>query len=111
MRSRMRSRASEREPPPWMRNPPNRIRHSTSSPNACQNVIVRNPNSAGVNQFHSDITSQPPIAINNAIATKTSGAIRNSHFFLIISSPLEELVVNVLQPLAQVQHCVPLARE
>src|SRR5437016_4517071 len=102
MRSRMRSRASEREPPPWMRNPPNRIRHSTSSPSACQNVIMRKPNSAGVSQFHSDITTHPPTATNNVIATSTSGAIRKSHFFLIMSSPLEELVVDVLQPLAQV---------
>src|SRR6266571_4505446 len=94
-----------------MPNPPNSIRHNASSPSACQNVIVRNPNIDGVSQFHSDITTQPPTATNNAIANSANGAISNSLFFLIMSSPLEELVVNVLQPLAQVQHRVPLARE
>jgi hypothetical protein len=38
--------------------PPNRIRHSARTPQACQNVILFQPNSAGISQFQSRWTWQ-----------------------------------------------------
>ncbi len=109
-RSAMRRRKLEC-PRPWSPSPPKRMRQSASSPTACQNVISRQPNSDGNNQFHSNRTTSPPTKINNAIARIASG-INSSFFFLIFcSSFLRKFVINALQSLAQMQHRITFARE
>src|SRR5437762_499192 len=77
----------------------------------------RHPNNIGNSQFHRCITSPPPIAMKTAIPMIASGATQISFFlmlcpsFFLNSSPLPKLVVNALQPFAQMQHRVALARE
>ena len=86
MRARIRRRMFE--PPeryhPW---PPNRNRHSARIPNACQNVIRCHPNSVGSSQFHSSITSPPPMKQNSAIPRIASGTTKINFHFLPMFSP------------------------
>lgn len=71
-RAKIASCALRRSPnPPRLKNPPNKIRLSTSNPSACQNVINFPPNTAGTTQFHKFITINP----NTAAARITSGTI------------------------------------
>src|SRR6266581_2667598 len=54
----------------------------------------------------------PPIQMKIAIPTPASGAINKILFVLMFCSSLvRKFVVNALQPLAQMQNCVALARE
>src|SRR5204863_8252005 len=96
-----------------MPKPPNRMRHSTSIPSACQKVIGGQPNSAGVSQFHRDFTISPPMVMNNAIPSSASGAMNNIliHLGLMFGPSSFQFVINLLQPFAQVEHRVPFARE
>src|SRR5438874_12370675 len=97
-----------------MPKPPNRMRHSTMIPSACQKVMGGQPKSAGVSQFHRDFTISPPMVTNSAIPRSASGAknITLIHLGLIFgTSTFREFVIDVLQPFAQVQHGVALARE
>src|SRR5882672_6956618 len=87
---------------------PNKIRQRANSPMACQKVISRHPNTAGRFQFHNCITTSPPITMK---AATPSDAARAIPILFMCSSPLHKLVVYVLQPLAQMQHRIPLARE
>src|ERR1051326_329000 len=110
----MRRRKLERDPAPLRRKPPKRMRHNTRSPTACQKGIWRSPNSSGISQFHSCLTISPPAKMNSARPSIARGAknIIRCHLGLIFTtSRFHELVVNVLQPLAQMQHCIALARE
>src|SRR5271169_1215235 len=94
--------------------PPKRIRHSASIATACQKVSRRQPKSGGSSQFHRLITSQPPMAIKSAIPMIAAGIMKISflNFGLMFSpSCFRKLVVNALQPFAQVQHGIAFARE
>src|SRR5262245_15783969 len=113
MRLPMRRRAVER---PELLNPkpPKRMRQSTRSPSACQKVISGRPKSAGSSQFHSCRTTSPPIKTNSTIPSIASGAIQINFFiFGLIFSPswFRKIVVNTLQPFAQMHHRVTFSRE
>src|SRR5215831_6132427 len=99
-------------PPPEPPQPPNRIRQRSSSPSACQKVMSRQPKRGGSSQFHSCITISPPIKTNATIARIASGPSQ-IHFRLMFSSSSSfgQFVVNALQPPAQMQHRIALARE
>src|ERR1700710_928054 len=87
------------------------MRQSASRPIACPKVIDFKPNSVGSSQFHSSITTVPPIVMNRAIPTIAAGMIHFSRFLMAYSSLFRKLVVKGLQPLAQMEHGVPLARQ
>src|SRR5271165_1369636 len=92
--------------------PPNRMRQSTSIAIACQKVIRCQPKRPGSIQFHRLMTTHPPKAMNNTMPIIAAGTMKNSFFPLIfLSSCFRKLVVNRLQSLAQMQHCISLARE
>jgi len=92
-----RHRPRHRRPPcppgPPGCSPPNRIRHSASSPKACQNPSVRQPKSGGSSQFHRCMTTSPPTNRNSGIATIANGAIQN-HLFLIVRPSFPKLVIS-----------------
>lgn len=96
--------------PPGPR-PPNKMRHNNSRPSPSQNVIWCHPKIEGSNQFHNRMTTSPPTKINATIATGIRKKNHRFSFLIFCSSFAKELVVNALQALAQVQHCIPLARE
>ena len=56
-------------PPRPCRKPPNRSLARIISPIACQKVMSRSPNSAGIRTFHRPMATKPPMA--SAAATKT----------------------------------------
>src|SRR5262247_1861826 len=95
--------------------PPTRIRHSASMPSACQKPSAGQPNSGGSSQFHSVRTRSVPRVTNTAIPTIAIGAMTSSLCPLLnpasMSSSFRQFVVDVLQPLAQVEHRVALPRE
>src|ERR1035437_1986376 len=78
---------------PWPPQLPNRIRHRTSIPRACQKLIWCHPNSVGASQFHRCFTTSPQIATRSTIA---GGATKKIHFFISNSSLPQKLVVNAL---------------
>src|SRR4051795_9979607 len=87
------------------------MRHSASSPSACQKVISRRPKRDGSSQFHSCRTTAPPTAMKSRKPRIASGA-RNIHFLLICSpSSFLQRIVNNAQTLAQMQNRVALPRQ
>src|SRR5579863_8503213 len=91
-----------------LRKPPNRIRHRTSNPSACQNPIMCQPKSGGRSQFHNRITISPN---TQPTSTMTGGTSKNIHHFLLIagSSFLLKLFIYPLQSRTQVQHRIAFA--
>src|SRR5713101_9242990 len=88
------------------------MRHSASSPNACQKETWRQPKSGGSSQFHNCLTISPPMKTNSSIPRIASGAMKIKFFLLMVSSSsFRQFVVDALQPLAQMQHRITLARE
>src|SRR5215469_2296508 len=78
---------------------------------ACQKVTTFHPNSAGISQFHNDITINPNRATNSTAMGKNFNALMNLLFIFYSFSALLELFVNGPQSAAQVQYRVALARE
>src|SRR4029077_10976350 len=94
------------------RNPPNRILLRITSPMACQKVTTFHPNSAGISQFHNDITISPNRAMNSTAIGKNLNALMNLFFLIFYPfSALLEFFVNGPQSAAQVQYRIALARQ
>src|SRR5579863_4361588 len=93
------------------RNPPSRIRLSTSTPSACQKVMARNPNRAGISQFHRLMVTR----LKTAAASRANNANFRPRLiqflFMLGSSCFRKFVVDGLEALPQMEHGVMLARE
>ena len=72
-------------PPLCRPRPPKRIRHSASSPSACQNVTSRQPKSGGKSQFQRSWTKNPP-RNTNATPPAIAAGTHQTHF-LLMSAP------------------------
>src|SRR5215813_2341962 len=89
---------STRCPPPCIPNPPKRIRQRANRASACQKLSSGKPKSGGASQFHSHFTTSPPMKMNTAKPTSTSGIKR---FLIVSSSRFRQLVVDALQSPSQ----------
>src|SRR5262249_32251624 len=103
---------------PWPRKPPNRIRLSSKIPAAWKNVIVRKLKSDGRIPFHRSITIRLPSAkattASTANFTTTAMCLGPPWtscklFIILLGLSFCEVLVNGLQPPAQVLHGIALA--
>src|SRR5260370_22097504 len=81
-------------------------------PSACQNVMVRAPNTTGPSQFHRLITMNPrTVAATIALAAIFRPRITHLVFISFALSFIHEFVIDGLQTSAQVKSRVTLPRE
>src|SRR5579864_6050907 len=97
------------EVPGRPRKPPNRILLNTNSPSACQNVIVWPLNTLGASQFQRPITTKLKTVTASAANTANFNPLRIQRRFIFRTSSSCELVVDFLQPQAQMKNRVAFA--